>query len=778
MHLDVVLPWAAGMILATLAEGTAGGVNPTTAVSPTTPSDSVIQDLRNDVLDANVAVAERKPLPLLTATGASWSKWILSLSGQALSTLGTALFWTFFSRRDRLREHLDEQDRDAYDRLRLQYVALAREKNPGDPLVEAIVTGANGQLRDLLKTGIWRDASTIPTLLDVALMMPNEAALYLLVRELDATRGHSPQLVNSLGEVDYVGVLGALVSPHIRPDAFVRLYGAHPPAKRENILADLLDSMIQSSSEVFLTWLAAAYDLASRSRSSIRSLIQSYEEDLANGNRPPLNVALALVFLYLENQQYTNVDSAKRIINERLSDIRGNPILLLRGLNVAFEESHALVRWITGSRMWQARLENVVRLVLDYDPHLEVTIREQLIGILDVLRTLQLLDIGHTSLTPQIEQAMRRVREMKLTALPFPVFAFVLRSRLHSNEEVRWQGSRFFGLFSSWTRPQQALLKVLNLLKTVNLPGTSYEPVCGGTSGGGVKEVTHLAIGDLLDEQVWERLSWSEGQVLVRTTLSAISGLPSSVWTTKRPLAHWPPVPQLNRRLRAYCGEGHLQPRIVFEEKPLRTAGEKEILWLTKESHGRPSTPKAGANKEAYVDADADVGEVDLVANTTDIQLKPKIQEMIGQSQKLLEQRRAQQRKEAPSHQRGKEGGGRKIGAGKKIAVSTKKKVQGTRTKASATSKTKSAAREAKGATTTGRRSPVKGKGTTVVRRKVEGSTTGKATVKGKSNSLAAAKGSPSGRPSAAQMGTKRSTTTTKKVVQKRKKAGAAARSK
>lgn len=778
MRPNVVLPWTTCVALAIWAGETVADVKLAAEVnSHTMPSDMVMQDVRNDVLDANVAVAERKPLPPLATMEANWSKWVFSLSGRAISTLTTTLFWTFFSRRDRLRENLDEQDRDAYDHLRLQYVALAREKSPGNPLVEAILTGANGQLRDLLKAGMWRDASTLPTLLDVALMMPNEAALYLLVRELDAPSGHSPELVASLGEIDYIGVLGTLVSPHVRPDAFVRLYGAHPPAKREAVLADLLGSMVHSSPEVFLTWLAAVYDLAARSRSSIRSLVQSFEEDLSNGNRPPLNVALALVFLYLENQQYTTVDTAERIINERVSGLREDPTLLLRGLNAVFEESHALVRWITGSRMWRGRLENVVRLVLDYDSRLDVTIREQLIGILDVLYTIQVLDTGHTSLAPQIEQAMEQLRRIKLAALPFPIFAFAMRSRLHPPEEVARQGKRFFGFFSSWSLPQQALINVLTLLETVKLPDTSYEPVCGKASAGSVSNVTHLAIGDLLNEELWKDLGWSEGQVLIRTTLSVISGLPPSAWTTKRPLAHWPPVPQLNRRLRAYCGEGRLQPLLVFEKEPLRVAGKTETLWRMKESRGTPATHKPKVNTEVDVDADvnADVGEIDLMENTTaDTRLKLKI-ETIGQARRQsLKGKGEEPRTNFPSNQsKGKSDEGK---AKVERVVPAKRPVRMTRNKASVTTKTtitktkKQEVNAKKNLPSKGKRAVTK---TGVVRRKVGGPAKGKGTRTNKGSiatkGVSSKRRSPLNQPATTHVGAKKPVAT-RKAAQKRPK--------
>ncbi|PJF18424.1 hypothetical protein PSACC_01751 [Paramicrosporidium saccamoebae] len=502
---------------------------------------------RQSVQEANISAAEHLPIQSSSLTNLT-SKFFRSVR-------------SLFKRRDRLRNNISsKEEKEAYDRVRLDYIALAREKYPSDKLMDAIVTSDLKRLRGLLLSGI-SDSTMLIAYFDAAIMMSNEAALAMLITELDPSLTHSRHMLAGLIPSDYTIITSLLVTPSISPGHFKRLFMLHPPEEMLPFIKSVLGEMAFSSAEVFIGYLAACSDLAGHAKLTLRPIVEQYQTDLWKSNRPPVNILLATLFVYLDSAQSGKSEKVVQEIREKLYLSVGDKVLL-RGLNAVVETTSLLTKIATGTSKENVRkAEYFVKLVSEFDPDLTVTLKKRLIGILDLHRFLQLAG-GPTNYTVdiynRIETGFKAAARLDCTKMPLSTLGFLLRTNIVDPEGLEVSDSWFRP--SPWDIYQRALIMLIQFLRELSL---SPQSPCTKTPQGKYT-VYNIHLGHLLNKKLFKDIEYGDAMTLVYTALAMALNFPASTFRCDQPFGHLSPIKHLNARMKCYCE--HNWPLFIFHK--------------------------------------------------------------------------------------------------------------------------------------------------------------------------------------------------------------------
>jgi hypothetical protein len=504
--------------------------------------------VRQSVQTTNISVAENLPIQPSDTT---------SLPSKFFRFICSVL-----KRRDRLRDSISSNDeKEAYDRIRLEYISLSREKYPDDDLMDAIVTSDLKRLRNRLINGI-PDSAMLMMYFDAAIIMSNEAALAMLINELDPSLTHSRHMLAELTVSDYTIITSLLVTPPISPGHFKRLFMLHPPEEMLSFIKSVMGEMIFSTAKVFIEYLAACNDLTVHAKLTLRPIVEQYQADLWKSNRPPVNVLLATLFVYLENAQSGKSEKFVQEMREKLYLPVGDKTFL-RGLNAVVETTSLLTKIATGTSKDNVRkAEYFIKLVCELDPNLTVTLRKGLVGILDLYRFLQLTGKSSNytaAIYKCIETGFEAGARLEPTKMPLPTLGFLLRTNIVDAEELDVSEGWFRS--SPWNIYQRTLIALVQFLRELSL---SPQPPCTKTPQGKYT-VYNIHLGQLLNRKIFKDIEYGDAMVLVYTALAMALNLPASTFHCDQPFGHLSPIKHLNARMKCYCE--HNWPLFVFHKK-------------------------------------------------------------------------------------------------------------------------------------------------------------------------------------------------------------------
>lgn len=521
--------------------------------------DQVAQDLKEVVKEANLQAAAHAD-PIIPSTTQTWMSLLYRELGKVWKNVAIAFVKFFYRRRDRLRENVQsDQARENYDRIRQEYIMLTKERYPHDSIVNAIITANDSDLAHLLRI------SPLPikklyNYFEIALMLPSDTALSLLIEQLDLKTSHFPHSLKRFAEIDYAAFLMDLVSPHISAYHFKRLFKAHPPQKPLLFLANVLELMIKSPPEAFLDYLSVSYELAQQVRQSISPIILRFLTQQKISNRPLLNIAFALVFLYLENKQASaKLEPAKELLDSLEIEEAGAKeglLIILRGFNQVLEVSNALGRMALGSKTWRVRVREIVRLASQYDPKFYFITNNGLSTLLEaawsVVLTASQAEIKENALLKVINNSLYNAKTNITPTMPLKTIAATLYTGFLPCKHFR----------SSWSSSIRILIKLADFL-ALKIPShmKTLSP-CSNASQGQFP-ITRIALGTALNDKDFAELGYGEAQVMVNMILAHTFRRPPSMFRVDFPTSHLNITARLDLILTSYCKPHH--PLVVFE---------------------------------------------------------------------------------------------------------------------------------------------------------------------------------------------------------------------
>ncbi|PJF18423.1 hypothetical protein PSACC_01752 [Paramicrosporidium saccamoebae] len=514
---------------------------------------SNVDEARNEVIKVSAAVAEHRKISL-KKTGMF----------DYLSTKLMGPFRAFFTRRDPLRDKiLDESGKVRFDKVRQVYLEREMARYPDDPIVKAIALGSDKELLDELSRGI-SSVDKFRVYVEIATILPNELAEYWLIDELDPDKTHSPKLLNRLEDDDYIEILSEFVKRHNKAVYFKRLFIIHPLGiNAARFLNGVLDEMSTSSGEIFIDYLHACRQIG-RSTAvptkgfSISTTLADYCKNLGKNKQRPINVALGLLYLYVEEDNAGTAKSNALSILERTSDDQIPE--LLRGINAILSVSSRLSRYAWD---WSghAKMRELTKIVLYYDPNLSVALPEELISILEMLELMKRNSEEHGHVCRDLD-VLEVSCDSWLYDLTVPNLGFALRTEL---VDIRKAKKGLGWLVDSYQNEyQKTMVRLMDIL--LKLEPLEEPCITSGT-------VTNIALGDVLTGRVFKNITYGDATAMVYTVLAYIFSLPTSTFHLDVPLGHLDPIDHLNLRMSGHCGNS--TPAAIFHAKSVN----KRRVW-------------------------------------------------------------------------------------------------------------------------------------------------------------------------------------------------------
>lgn len=500
----------------------------------------------------------------------------------------------------------DDITREKYAEIRAYYVQMVQSKYPNDLIVQAIVLMTGQELLSVLRSGYLQNPRMLYTYLEIARMIPCDSSISLLVDQLDPQFTFSPFLLEQLDGGDYVVLASSLVLPYLDPGHFKRLLMLHPPQDATGLLRDVIWTTVRYPTNNFIRYLAACHEVALLlSDPVVKDNLSQMAEDGDESLFSPNSVALGLLFLAVESTNRTIKSMARRIIAPKMPGLgdenepltKEDAVELLRGLDAIVTSGKALVKASTSNNLKKAeQLKTVATWALGLDnPQLDLIVQEELIGLLDLFRVLQIklakaARPSDTKLLGIIDDRLSGLAERR-QAVNLSLTLFLVRTGMkqadHPSPNYRpWlsYGRLFFWRKATTDATIPTLLKILGLFSGC---GLNSMPLCYRDPRVAFHRA-YIAIGDLL-APLDGRMTVTEAQIITSALLGALFGLPASVFDCDRSLGRYTSlIGHLNGRLECYCGT-----KVPTVEFTTPTERDSDIFTA------RLYRPNAGVKKRA-----------------------------------------------------------------------------------------------------------------------------------------------------------------------------------
>jgi hypothetical protein len=529
----------------------------------------VIPASRSDLFDTYVALAEHRELEKAPRVG--YVRWALGRSFQAASSTYRMTMRRFFQRNDPLRENIpDSATREEYDAKRAEYIKAAESKFQGDKVVAAITKANYADLQELLSDRL-ENPARLYAYFDLAIMMPNEGVLSLLMDALDVNKTHSVSTLSIMTPGDFAAILSLLVTPHLPANLFKTFFIAHPPIDGSNLIKDVIEEMVEAKPAIFINYFAACADLMVMGGGGIKKVLDEYIKHVDNGRFEPQKIAWAALFIYV------SVESGKKYMIDVSRILKAHLIAkaqsedYIRGLDEIATQSGILLKMATSTaKGLLPRAENLSRLAFELDPKMTVATENGLIGLLDLYSIVLQRSSHHGSLHIQIREQFDRLSTAKFTTIKLGVLGFIARTGLVVPNEGWWPLSR-------WTPDQSTMLEMIKYIHSLNLPRLA--PCTWTLKNPEAFVIRHVYIGHILNDKLFAKLDYNEIHALVYATLATTFRMPTSIFGCAQSLVRFGPIDQLNFRLKCFCGNEW--PTIIFEAERSGVA----TAWETRESY-------------------------------------------------------------------------------------------------------------------------------------------------------------------------------------------------
>lgn len=519
---------------------------------------SRVTEISGNLNDINVAVAEGK---LSLAEGQS--------SWQALANLPIRMIRSYFldpilqqfRRNDPLRNNIDSiQAREDYDKIRANYAQTAKAMWPKDRIIAAIVEGNFTDLEgELDKKGV-KSMKMFQAYLEIAMMMPNEPAIWILLAELEPHQSRSKDLLNRIDPSQYTAIMSLIISPVISAGHFKHLFALYPPPRPTAFIWDVVEQMINSTPSVMIDYLAACYELSVALSFPIKQELSKIAKNIKTTMFKPRMVALAVAYLAVEQRDPKGLALVFSILNKYPVKER-HKTEFLKGINSVIHHSHVLEKIAIGQIVTKVS-NDLLNLILHYDPDLKLSIDNSFVAILELARQLQII----SCMLPKYKFPKIDLKET-FKKMPIDkkiksrsVLGFALRTDLIPAESLMGYTSYFFlqqrvdGKTRFFT---QKIVEMKALASDLDAP--CQRPMSRRRKG----MQRTIQVGDLTE--YFRDISYQEAKEMIYSILATAFYLPISAFKCDAPLTQLDPIDHLNQRLACYCGT--FQPAYVFTKQ-------------------------------------------------------------------------------------------------------------------------------------------------------------------------------------------------------------------